>query len=629
MDKSINRNGLVNMLILLVAAVVCVATARFSGLLSGHITAFFLAIGFSIAGWSFLHIKLVEREQLEKLEIDELARSSSSASIFEKSDSELLIARKTREQFERYFVPGFTVLLMLLEGLGCVYFYNWLGKAVLQRSEELLALGIYGVIGLTLFIIGKYSAGIVKLKNAKLLSPGANHLLLGAYLLGLNIVSIIGMEAGFEQGDIYFAKALCILLGLLAVENFFSLLLEIYRPKVKGKEERLLYESRLVGLLSKPEGVFTTAAHVLDYQFGFKVSETWVYKFLREALPLLILCQVFVLELSTCIVVIEVGEKGLMERFGKPVGNDILEPGLHIKLPWPVDKVRRFRTDQIQTIVAGMEHAEETEEEKEHKQSNILLWTTTHGKKDFLLLVASRSKELVSSADTNIKRSPPVNLMGASIPVQFQIHDLNAWAYNHQDPETLLKHIATRELVKYLLVADYDEIISTRRLEAAEELKNRIQLKADELNLGIKVLHVGTHHLHPPAPVASAYEEVVGAKQKQEANILSAQAYAIQTNAMALAEAVRKTNEAVVSAKRLTEMSRSQASAFTNQLIAFRAAPEVYKQRTYLQRLVRGSSTARKYVMLSTNIKEVIQFNLEENIRPELLESAARALKTQ
>ena len=45
---------------------------------------------------------------------------------------------------------------------------------------------------------------------------------------------------------------------------------------------RVLYESRLVGLLGQPESLFTTAAHALDYQFGFKVSDTWFFQFLQK-----------------------------------------------------------------------------------------------------------------------------------------------------------------------------------------------------------------------------------------------------------------------------------------------------------------------------------------------------------
>jgi membrane protease subunit HflK len=70
-----------------------------------------------------------------------------------------------------------------------------------------------------------------------------------------------------------------------------------------------LYESRLVGLLGQPEAIITTAAHALDYQFGFKVSDTWFYRFLEKALGWLVLAQFGILVLSTCFVIVDRGTR--------------------------------------------------------------------------------------------------------------------------------------------------------------------------------------------------------------------------------------------------------------------------------------------------------------------------------
>src|SRR5207244_4187178 len=132
-------------------------------------------------------------------------------------------------------------------------------------------------------------------------------------------LGIVGVQTGFLKTDFYLARVLCGLLGLVAIETLLNLLLEIYRPRVTGKIERPLYESRLVGLLGQPEGLITTAAQALDYQFGFKVSDTWFYRFLETRIVWLLLLQVGVLFLSTTVVFIEAGEQGLLEHFGKPV----------------------------------------------------------------------------------------------------------------------------------------------------------------------------------------------------------------------------------------------------------------------------------------------------------------------
>ena len=75
----------------------------------------------------------------------------------------------------------------------------------------------------------------------------------------------------------------------------------------------------LVGLLAQPESLFTTAAQTLDYQFGFKVSETWFFQLLKKILSALLLVQLAVLMLSTCVVFVDAGEQAVLEHFGKPV----------------------------------------------------------------------------------------------------------------------------------------------------------------------------------------------------------------------------------------------------------------------------------------------------------------------
>src|SRR5437879_11261210 len=59
---------------------------------------------------------------------------------------------------------------------------------------------------------------------------------------------IIGVQVGFLKSDYYVARVLCGLLAVVALETLVNVVLEMYRPRVKGKLGRPLYESRLVGL---------------------------------------------------------------------------------------------------------------------------------------------------------------------------------------------------------------------------------------------------------------------------------------------------------------------------------------------------------------------------------------------
>src|SRR5262249_8891462 len=155
----------------------------------------------------------------------------------------------------------------------------------------------------------------------------------------------------------------------------------------------------------------------------------------------------------------------------------------HFKWPWPIDRVYRYTTGRIQDFYVGFAH-----DEKDEKQKTIL-WTVAHYKDEFNLIVASRdSLELTNAAGG--KKSPPVNLLAASIPVQYQISDLRAWAYNNRDAGALLEKIGTRAVVRYLVGVDLHETMSTGRFRTGEELRQRIQAEADALNLGAKIIFV-------------------------------------------------------------------------------------------------------------------------------------------
>jgi membrane protease subunit HflK len=617
MERNIQKNGLVNFLILLAVGVAGFIVARYANSLAGQVASFYIGLGALVSAVSWFQMRLEDRERLEQLEFDEVTRSNTATNLFNTQETETFAARRSREQFERFFIPGFTVVLFLVQGIAAWLLWKWIQKNTLPMVAEksLVTMALLGLFALVLFILGKYSAGLSRIENQRLLRPSASYQLLGAYVLALVVAGIAAFQAGFSLVDEYLAVGLVVLLGLLALENGIGLLLDMYRPRVKGQNGLLLYESRVIRLLSQPEGIFSTAAHALDYQFGFKVSDTWFYRFLEKAIIWIVLGQLAILLLSTCFVFIEAGEKALLERFGRPVaGSEVLSAGFHLKLPWPVDRVYRYRTDEIQNFYIGFEHDEKDEAE------TAVLWTVKHYKDEFHLLVASREPANASNTGNAGKKSPPVNLLSVGIPVQYQISDLPAWAYNHRNASELLEKIGTREVVRYLVSIDMLEMMSSGRFQAGEELRNRIQQRADELKLGAKILFVGLQDVHPPVAVARSYEAVVGADQKKKADILNAQADRVRISARAQSRSVELKQAAEADKIRVTTSAAAYAALFTNQLYAFNASPSVYPQRAYLQTLMRGGSSTRKVIIATTNTTGVIMLNLEEKFRPDILD---------
>jgi len=316
------------------------------------------------------------------------------------------------------------------------------------------------------------------------------------------------------------------------------------------------------------------------------------------------------------VVFVDAGEQAVLEHFGKPVAT--LTAGAHLKLPWPIDKIYRYRTEQIQSLYVG--YTPDTNE------ANTILWTVAHNQEQNFLVGSSEASTLqqddTNDTDTNdTLRIPPVSLISVSIPIQYQITNIMDWVYTNSAPSNLLEEVATRAVVHYLAGADMNEVLSRGRLEAAQTLRDNIQSAANEHSLGAKIVFVGLEDIHPPTAgkVAATYEQVVGAEQTHIASNLLAHAGAIMTNALADAVAF-STNSAAEALKVQLETSAfADAALFTNQLPAFETSPSIYKQRVYFQAFPAATANARKYVLLITNTQNVLIYELEDKIRDDLI----------
>ncbi len=613
MERSTRTNGLINLLVLLLATIAGFTVAGRSNSVASEVCAIFLGIGTLVAAVSWFQMRLEENERLEKLEFDELKRSKGASTLFETKDTEGFPAQHSREQFEKFLVPAFTVFLLVAETIAAFLLGRWFSKngSFSELKDPILVVVAFSLTALVFFMLGIFSATLTRLENHRLLRPSAGWLLFNSFL-SLVVAGGAALKwMGYPRVDFYAAEVLTVILALVALETLVSLILEIYRPRVKGKVARPLYESRVVGLLGQPGGLLRTATDTLDYQFGFKVSETWFYRYLVDNLPLLILLQLAALFVSTMVVFVSPGEQALLEHLGARATTP-LGPGGHLKWPWPIDKVYPFRTDQIQTLIIG------SQPDPNLPDQTTILWTVNHLKEENFLVAKSESDSTVTNNAT--VKTPPVSLLTVSIPVQFQITNVLDWAYNNVEATNLLQNLATREVVRYLASADFTGIMSGKRGAAADELKQRIQAVVDAHAMGAYILFVGLQDIHPPQKVAGDFEKVVSAAQTKLATILSAQADDIKTNALAAAAATNIIDSAVSDATRTVVKAYSKAALFTNQIPAYEAAPTIYMDRTYLQTFVRASANARKYVLLATNTHDILQFDLQEKIRADLAE---------
>lgn len=326
--------------------------------------------------------RLAEEERLENV-------GAPEGSLFE--DKEDPYSAKVRLQyFEKWGIPIATGALgasFIAGGIVLLVLYARSGDPAQVLNAPVSAAFLSGFAFFSL-LLSKYALGMSQEKMWKLLRAGGSYLFGNAITCFLCAVSVALTHMGLTSPEHYFAAVIPVIMGIIGAEMLLHILLGIYRPRVAGEEVHPPYDSRFLQLITGSKGFFRTLAQALDYQFGFKISETWFYQFLEKAVVPLILFMVLTIEALTSIVVVEAHSLAVVERFGKP-RDRALFPGINFKWPWPIEKVYYFPVNQVQTLILGFD---EGDEEKGEGHSLIYSDVNHHRHEaDSLFLIAHRT----------------------------------------------------------------------------------------------------------------------------------------------------------------------------------------------------------------------------------------------
>lgn len=583
------------------------------------------------------------RQAVEETAAEAFRKEHGKNELFDDADESVRMASRANMQYVKYFVPIFTFALgICLILFSFVVWRHWRGMLAYPLAVNPMPLAILSVsCSIGTLIAGSYFVGASRENGYRWLRPAGAWLFFTCVLFlgsGVSLFLEYFKKAAVEA-DIAVARVALVMLLVLSVELLLSFVIEFYRPRMPGEEERPLPESRLLALFTEPGGVARNVAASLDYQFGFQVSEVWFYRFLeRTVVPLLVMLLV-TLWLQTCLVVISTEENGIHERFGRVISQEALKPGLYVKLPAPFSRINRFPVDHVQEISIGAghahgdaqgdaahddhKHAEEEKTNEEKNASRVILWSTSHVDEEVSFIVATTLEDgaggqsLVQSG-----RGAPtsVGLIAAHIPLYFKVKNLYDYMYRHRDPGGTLKNIATRELLSFLAGEDFWNVLGAKRFEGGELLEKRIQARADELNLGIEVVFVGLAGLHPPVAVGGSFDNVVASREQQYERQLKALAYAVSREPMARSESVTMVDQAQAYKQERTSVSEAEAERFVRQLKSYNASPELFKLDSFLNVLNEAGGKARKYILTNDQNREVVILNLEKKLRSSLLD---------
>ncbi|MGI6167522.1 MAG: SPFH domain-containing protein, partial [Eubacteriales bacterium] len=298
----------------------------------------------------------------------------------------------------------------------------------------------------------------------------------------------------------------------------------------------------------------------LEKNTGITMRSLWSLRMIKAILPYTLIVAAALLWFATGLVQVESYQTGAVYRLGK-IQDKLLEPGLHIRLPWPIEKVEIYNTEQVRNIIIGY-------------QSTTVIdntWSDTHGTYEYKLLLGS-GDELVS-----------INLR-----VEYKIRDLKTYLLCNSSPERVLEALAYELVTARTINTDLESLLSVNRSAFAEDFKNELAERAGNFNTGLEVVSVVLESIHPPVEVASVYQGIISAEIERDKYILEAEAKA----AVTLAEAKARYDTALSTANSAYYTKTAEAKAAVAQFMASVAADNEYSDAYRYYKYIKAIASA-------------------------------------
>ena len=190
-----------------------------------------------------------------------------------------------------------------------------------------------------------------------------------------------------------------------------------------------------------------------------------------------------------------------------------------------------------------------------------------------------------------------INIVDVEIGLQYRILDPEDYLFNLSDPKQALVQATESALRQVLGGNNVDAILTSEKERIRNDLQKALILVLDGYKSGIKIETVTLERALPPRQVNDAFEEVNRAEQDAKREVQDAQAYRNKTLPLAEAEAEKMRQQADAYKIEALTRARGEIARFEQLLPQYLAAPEVTRQRLYLETLETVMSRSTKVMI--------------------------------
>ena len=189
------------------------------------------------------------------------------------------------------------------------------------------------------------------------------------------------------------------------------------------------------------------------------------------------------------------------------------------------------------------------------------------------------------------------NIIEVTMSLQYIIENPEKFVLEVRDPETSLQHAAQSALRHVVGDTTMDLVLTEGRAAIATDVRQRLQTYLDNYGTGIRLSKINIDESKPPAQVQGAFDDVIKAREDEERVKNEAQSYANGIVPEARGRAQRVSEEASAYREQVIAQADGEAQRFNQLLIEYRKAPEVTRERLYLDAMQNVMSNTNKVMV--------------------------------
>ena len=285
-------------------------------------------------------------------------------------------------------------------------------------------------------------------------------------------------------------------------------------------------------------------------------------------------------------------EVGVIQRFGRKVTPFSL-PGLHYKLPWPVERLSRIRAHRVRVVEIGFRSSAGAQA----AEPAAYEWNVQH-----------RSGRFQSRPEEALMLTGDQNLIELNATVHYEVAQPDAFLFRQLDGDATIRAAAESVIHGIAATTPLDDVLTTGRTAIEQKARTELQRRMDRYEAGIRVLQVKLEDVHPSLEAVDAFREVSAAFEEKSRLINEAEGY--RNEQLALARGNAKAQAQIANAYTLGRTNRAEGDAgrFTLEEQSSRGAPELTQTRLYLEtmeqvlpgkkKLILDSGKGRRHLLL-------------------------------